>query len=500
MKHGMEQNISVINELLPVLTSGNTGVWVYDISSGLLDFKNDFFEILDLARWGIKFSSLDELRALIHAEDLPAFEQAIAAASAGKNTSVTYRCCLEDKQMQFESSLMPCGNGVVACTLNKYPMLQLPYIEKRYKTLVNALFPNFIFVFDDNFFFVDIITPDGLRLFHDKEELIGTDARNLYSHEVNELFITNIRECLKNNTWKEIEFPVDLFGTRYYYQVRLVPVENNKVLCLNMDIGDRIRRMEELHTQRRRAEESDKMKSVFIANMSHEINTPLNAIIGFSNYLMNEDEPEKRQKYMDVVRNSSALLLQIINDILDLSRLEAGMGKLHFEETDIVALMMDVAEMYKPDMMQEVRLLIDAPDENIQASTDANRLKQVFINLINNAVKHIEKGSITLKADKGDEYLTLSVTDTGRGIPEDKLEIIFNRFEKLDRYVQGSGLGLAICKSIVDQLGGKITVTSKVNEGSVFSFTIPYRYAGQKRENIGSTREFAANKQKSSGG
>ena len=492
----MDRNLSVINGLLPVLTSGNTGVWIYDAPSGLLDFKNDFFEILGLRHWEIIFSSLDELRTFIHADDLPDFEQAFDAALAGKSTSATYRCCIGSRQIKLESTLMPCGNGVVACTLNKDPMLQQDYLEKQYKTLVNSLYPNFIFVFNDKFFFEDIIMPDGLRLFHESEELIGTDARDLYGPEISGMFIANIQECLKNNTWREIEFPIDLFGAVYYYQVRLVPIEDNKVLCLNMDIGDRIRRMEELHTQRRRAEESDKMKSVFIANMSHEINTPLNAITGFSEYLMNEEDSLKRQKYMDVVRNSSALLLQIVNDILDLSRLETGMGEFHFEETDIVALMMDVAEIYIPDMKPGVRFLLDAPDGNIQVSTDANRLKQVMFNLINNAVKNTSKGCIALKVEEDSENLTFSVADTGCGIPEDKLEAIFKRFEKLNPSVQGTGLGLAICKSIVERLGGSISVTSKVDAGSVFSFTIPYRHVPLKKEKIGSTREFSANRRK----
>ena len=324
--------MKVINELLPVLTSGNTGVWVCEPSAGVMDFKNDFFGILGLTRWGINFSSLDELRALIHADDLPIFEQAFAAASAGKTASATYRCCAGGKQMPLASSLIPCDNGVFACTLNKDPMMQPDYLEKQYKTLVNSLFPNFIFVFDDNFFFVDIITPDGLRLFHNNEDLIGTDARNLYSPEVSELFITNIQECLKNNTWREIEFPIDLFGTTYFYQVRLVPVEDNKVLCLNIDIGDRVRRMDELLTQRHRAEESDKMKSVFIANMDQKIKSPLDAIITSSGHLRMAENTEEKQKHLDVIRKNSDLLLHIINDIIDLSRKEAGMSEFQTKE------------------------------------------------------------------------------------------------------------------------------------------------------------------------
>ena len=478
----MEDNISVINDLLPVLTSGNTGVWVCDTSSGKIEFKNDFFGLLGVAHSENRFSSFDELRTLIHTDDLPDFEQAFAEASAGKNTTVAYRYC-DDKQIHIESKLMSCGNSVIAFTRKKDTALHLLHLEKQYKTVVNSMFPNFIWVWDSNFHIVDVILPDGLKLFHSREELIGTDARNYYAPEVNELLIANVQESLKNNHWKEVEYYIDLFGTRYYYQSRIVPVDENKVFCICFEIGDRVRRMNELITQRQRAEESDMMKNIFIANMSHEIRTPLNAIIGFSTFLMNEEKPEKRQKYMDIVHNSSVLLQQIVGDILDLSRLEAGMTEFIYEETDIVALIKEIVEIFMPDMKPYVRLLIDVPDEDIQAPTDASRVKQVLSNLLSNAVKYTEKGFITLKVEKCDEYLIFSVADTGRGIPEDKIGIIFDRFEKLDRFTQGTGLGLSICKFIVERLGGTFMVSSKMGEGSVFSFTIPYRNIASNEEN-----------------
>ena len=479
----MEQSISVINNLLPVLTSGNTGVWVCDTSSGMLDFKNDFFNMLGLTHIGIKFSSLDELRAAIIPDDLPDFEQAFADARAGKNSSVTYFCYTKGHMLQLESKLMPAGDDVVACTRNKDTELQLQHKEKQYKSVINSMFPNFIWVFSDTFFIVDIILPDGVKLFHSREQLIGIDARLQYAPEVNELLIANIHESLKNKQWKEVEYYIDLFGTRYFYQSRIVPMDEHTVFCLNMEIGDRVRRMDGLLAQRQRAEESDRMKSNFIASMSHEIRTPLNAIIGFSEFLMNETSHQKRQKYMDIVHTSSEQLKQIVSDILDLSRLEAGMSDFHFEDTDIAALMMEIAGEYMSDMKPGVRLLLDIPDGDIQAPTDANRVKQVFHNLISNAVKYTEKGAITLKVEKGDEYLTFAVADTGCGIPENKLDIIFNRFEKLDRFMQGTGLGLAISKTIVERLGGSIAITSKLGEGSVFSFNIPYRNIVSNREN-----------------
>ena len=493
---------SVINDLLPVLTSGNTGVWVCDTASGKLEFKNDFFNILGLKRQKIEFSTLDELRARLHSDDLQAFEEAFATAKAGKTTNIAYQCCCGTERGErtlLESAFMPLGDNVIACTVNMTAITQMQHWEKQYRTLVNTLFPNFIFVFNENFHYLDVITPDGLRLFHTREQLIGQDARQFYSPEVSELLSSNIRDCIKNNYIKEVEHHIELHGTRYFYQMRIVPVEGDRAFCLVKDIGDRVRRMEELMTQRKRAEESDKMKSALIANMSHEIRTPLNAIVGFSEFLMNELMPDKKYKYMDLIRNNNSALLQIVNDILDLSRLEAGMCEFNFEEINVVSLILEVIEYHALNMDSGlIKLKSDYPDCDVHVFTDANRVKQVINNLIFNAIKFTEKGSITLKVEESPEYLTFSVADTGCGISEKKMEMIFERFEKLNRFTQGTGLGLPICKAIVEQLGGKISVKSKVNEGSEFSFTIPYRHSEQQKKGIvGDSREiFTSNRKK----
>ncbi len=484
-------------DLLPIFTSTNTGVWICDTATGKVVFLNDYFALLGLTRPDFELPSLREVRSLFHPDDARSIDEAVAAASAGGNITITCRYLEKERNaIALQSTFMSCCSGVAVITVNRGRVAAQQSWEKRYGTLVNSLFPNFIFVFDENFFFVDIITPNGLRLFHKNEELIGTNGRALYTPEVSELFIANIRECLKTNHWREIEYHLDLRGIRYYYQARIVPVDGDKALCLIQDIGDRVRRLEELLTQRRRAEESDRMKSVFLTGISHEIRTPLNAIIGFSELLAEEESSEVRNSYMEIIRSNNDLLLQIVNDILDLSRLEANMSEFVFEETDIVSLVAELLKLYTPNMKPGVRLLCDLPEGTIQVPTDAKRLRQVLFNFLSNAVKYTEQGSITLKVEKGDDFLFFSVADTGCGIPEDKLDAIFKRFEKLDRFVQGTGLGLSICKTIVERLGGDIAVTSKLNEGSVFSFTIPYRYVAPRKENIGSVRELVANQRK----
>ncbi len=485
-------------DLLPILTSANTGVWICDTTTEKVDFSNDYFGLLGLTRPNFELSSLKEMRSLFHRDDEQLINEAFSAASAGKTTTITYRYPNNEYNNEaiLESTFMPCGNSVAVLSVNKSRMTKQLNWENRYMTLVNTMFPNFIFVFDANFFFVDIITPNGLRLFHKNEELIGTNGRDLYTPEVSELFIANIRECLRTNHWREIEYHLDLLGIRYYYQARIVPVDGDKAFCLIQDIGDRVRRLEEILTQRKRAEESDRMKSIFLAGISHEIRTPLNAIVGFSELLMEEETPEIRNEYMEIIRSNNDMLLQIVNDILDLSRLEADISEFVFEETDIANLLAEVFKLYTPNMKPGVQFLSDFPNENMKVLTDAKRLKQVLGNFLSNAMKYTEKGSITLKVEKGDDFLIFSVADTGCGIPEDKLEAIFRRFEKLNGFVQGTGLGLSISKAIVERLGGNITVTSKLNEGSVFSFTIPYRYVAPSKENIGSVRELAGNQRK----
>jgi signal transduction histidine kinase len=376
---------------------------------------------------------------------------------------------------------------------------RLSELEHRYKTLVNVLFPDFIFVFDRNFDFVDIITPDGLNLFHNKEELIGTTARQIYSSEVSDLFLSNIADCLDNHRIKEIEYHLDLFGTTYYYQARLIPIEDDKVFALIRDIGDRVRRMNELLKARKHAEEADKMKSAFLANMSHEIRTPLNAIIGFSEYMVNEQDPEARAQYNDIIIKNNQFLLQLINDVLDLSLIESGKYKLNFSRTGVAAMLHEIESNFSSlvDSLK-VKLNVEMPDSEITVLTDPMRLKQILINLVSNALKNTPQGSVTVRVTEDGNSLRFSVIDTGVGIAADKLDLIFKRFEKIDEYKQGTGLGLAISKTLIGLLGGEISVSSELGKGSTFSITIPYHNAFKvlepQDEKIGRAKELHGRK------
>ena len=240
------------------------------------------------------------------------------------------------------------------------------------------------------------------------------------------------------------------------------------------DITDRERMIEELRQAKLLAEQSDKLKSAFLANMSHEIRTPLNAIVGFSDLLMNSEEQADREEYMQIINTNNELLLKLINDILDLSKLESGSVELKYEDFDLVEYFNGMASSMKQRIVNpEVRLVTINPYDVCLVKLDRNRVAQVMTNYVTNAIKYTPKGSIEMGYEVMDTGIRLYVKDTGIGIPEEKKNKVFHRFEKLDEFAQGTGLGLSICKAITESMGGSVGFESKYHEGSLFWAIIP---------------------------
>ena len=240
------------------------------------------------------------------------------------------------------------------------------------------------------------------------------------------------------------------------------------------------------------------MKSVFWANMSHEICTPLNAIVGFSEIIAVTENEEEKLQYLEIIQKNSNLLLQLINDILDLSRIESGKSEMHFQQIEISGLVEEVEKVHQLKMKTDVELKVIRPEGEYWTSTDRNRVMQVLFNFLSNAIKNTEKGTITLGLKHEGNWLKLYVSDTGYGIAKEKLPQIFTRFEKLNDFVQGTGLGLSICKSIVERLGGRIEVVSELGKGSTFALYLPYQEMPKEvvERRLVSGKSIAADKRK----
>ena len=245
------------------------------------------------------------------------------------------------------------------------------------------------------------------------------------------------------------------------------------MICVNYDVTELKETEQRLIEAKERAEESDRLKSAFLANMSHEIRTPLNAIVGFSDLLVETEELSERQEYIKIVRENNDLLLQLISDILDLSKIEAGTFEFTNGDVDVNLLCEDIVRSMGMKAKEEVELVFDDHLPVCHVISDRNRIHQVISNFVNNAMKFTSEGSIHVGYKLKDGELEFYVEDTGIGIEKEQLPHIFERFVKLNSFVHGTGLGLSICQSIVEQLGGRIGVDSEKGKGSRFWFTIP---------------------------
>lgn len=248
------------------------------------------------------------------------------------------------------------------------------------------------------------------------------------------------------------------------------------MVCVNYDITELKETERKLIAARDKAEELDRLKSAFLANMSHEIRTPLNAIVGFSSLLTETEDMKDRKQYMAIVQENTELLLQLISDILDLSKMESGTFEFVKSDTDVNLLCSEIIRSLRMKVPAGVELVFEECLPGCHVWADKNRLNQVISNFINNALKFTFSGSITLGYYRQtDGYLRFYVRDTGMGIPKNKIKTVFDRFVKLNSFVHGTGLGLSICKSLVEQMGGTIGVESEEGEGSCFWFTYPYQ-------------------------
>ena len=273
-----------------------------------------------------------------------------------------------------------------------------------------------------------------------------------------------IRRADGNYTW-----------TRLNVLVRNYQPQDNiiEMLCINFDITELKETERMLIGAKEKAEEADRLKSAFLANMSHEIRTPLNAIVGFSSLLEEAEDAEEKHLYATIIEENNKLLLQLISDILDLSKIEAGTFDIIPEQVDAQQLCNELLQSMQVRATEQVEILLAPELPELTFTSDKNRLYQVLLNFVTNALKFTSEGSIVIDYRINGNEVRFSVQDTGMGIEPEKQEAIFTRFVKLNNFIAGTGLGLPICQSIVTQLGGKIGVESEPGKGSCFWFTHP---------------------------
>ena len=261
----------------------------------------------------------------------------------------------------------------------------------------------------------------------------------------------------------------------------LLNEEENMVLTVH-DITQLKQAEKQLTLAKEKAENADLSKSAFLANMSHEIRTPLNAITGFAEVLASANTEEEKAQYQEIIKMNADLLLQLVNDILDMSKIEAGTLEFVYTKVDINLLLSDLRQLFQMkvnDAGGNIQIIAEPSLPSCSIETDRNRVAQVLSNFTTNAIKFTQEGTISIGYEARDTELYFYVTDTGAGIPADKLPEVFGRFVKLNKDKKGTGLGLSISKTIVNKLEGQIGADSVEGKGSTFWFTIPYRTCGR---------------------
>ena len=261
----------------------------------------------------------------------------------------------------------------------------------------------------------------------------------------------------------------------------LLNEEENMVLTVH-DITQLKQAEKQLTLAKEKAENADLSKSTFLANMSHEIRTPLNAITGFAEILASANTEEEKAQYQEIIKMNADLLLQLVNDILDMSKIEAGTLEFVYTKVDINLLLSDLRQLFQMkvnDAGGNIQIIAEPSLPSCSIETDRNRVAQVLSNFTTNAIKFTQEGTISIGYEARDTELYFYVTDTGAGIPADKLPEVFGRFVKLNKDKKGTGLGFSISKTIVNKLEGQIGADSVEGKGSTFWFTIPYRTCGR---------------------
>ena len=365
-------------------------------------------------------------------------------------------------------------------SMQSYPVQER--FREKYSTRILDALPDMLKVFDHDANIIELASSPSTN------HVEGINADNITHSNVKDILPPEAYESVRQNMDRVIltgesstsRHDLMLDGILHHYENRIFPLDNEYLLCMCRDISEQWnaeqtnkKQQKELEAARINAEESDRLKSAFLANMSHEIRTPLNAIVGFSKLVIDAECTNEKEQYAEIIERNSEILLNLFNDILDLSSLEADSLSFNIRPIKLIDICLQLEQQFCYKVKNGTKLILDDVDTELYVSGDWNRIIQIISNLLSNAAKFTPKGEIHFGYREKEDFVEFYVKDSGIGIPAERVATIFQRFGKINDFVQGTGLGLTLCRMLVEKMGGRIWLRSKEGKGSRFYFTLP---------------------------
>ena len=365
-------------------------------------------------------------------------------------------------------------------SMQSYPVQER--FREKYSTRILDALPDMLTVFDHDANIIELASSPSTN------HVEGINADNVTHSNVKDILPPEAYESVRQNMDRVIltgesstsRHDLMLDGILHHYENRIFPLDNEYLLCMCRDISEQWnaeqtnkKQQKELEAARIKAEESDRLKSAFLANMSHEIRTPLNAIVGFSKLVIDAECTNEKEQYAEIIERNSEILLNLFNDILDLSSLEADSLSFNIRPIKLIDICLQLEQQFCYKVKNGTKLILDDVDTELYVSGDWNRIIQIISNLLSNAAKFTPKGEIHFGYREKEDFVEFYVKDSGIGIPAERVATIFQRFGKINDFVQGTGLGLTLCRMLVEKMGGRIWLRSQEGKGSRFYFTLP---------------------------
>ena len=365
-------------------------------------------------------------------------------------------------------------------SMQSYPVQER--FREKYRTRILDALPDMLTVFDHDANIIELASSPSTN------HVEGINADNITHSNVKDILPPEAYESVRQNMDRVIltgesstsRHDLMLDGILHHYENRIFPLDNEYLLCMCRDISEQWnaeqtnkKQQKELEAARIKAEESDRLKSAFLANMSHEIRTPLNAIVGFSKLVIDAECTNEKEQYAEIIERNSEILLNLFNDILDLSSLEADSLSFNIRPIKLIDICLQLEQQFCYKVKNGTKLILDDVDTELYVSGDWNRIIQIISNLLSNAAKFTPKGEIHFGYREKEDFVEFYVKDSGIGIPAERVATIFQRFGKINDFVQGTGLGLTLCRMLVEKMGGRIWLRSQEGKGSRFYFTLP---------------------------